>query len=188
MTQKFEPGESVIANLSSVVTRITPNGRVRVKLNESGYLVDCDTTRLERYTERRRITSVDQIREGATYDLAGAKLSADRHQTLNPAGGGDVGRIPRSIVWILLKAGAVITEVAPPPEPEYVEPEWQPGDWAEDECGEQYVFGPQSAGDSTPWFRALVGERRWFGRDEIKTKDGKRVSKLTLTYRHGVTS
>lgn len=134
--------------------------------------------------EPRRITSADQIRTGATYDVAGAKLIGQaedelRWPTLQDVDGKPilVGGDRCQLEW-LLAAGAVITEVAPPPEPAYVEPEWQPGDWAISN-GRRYLYAPAHDGDNFPWFSGAADH--WISRDAI---DGP----LSLYYRHGQAS
>lgn len=133
----------------------------------------------------RRITSTNQIRKGATYDLGGARFAVGEVGELFVNGG---WALARSDIGQLLRAGAVITEVAPPPEPG-----WKPGDWVKDEQGYTYFYLPDSDGDTYPFKSEYVrrdelgGDKNWFRRDEIKNPDGSK-SALHLHYRHGAKS
>jgi hypothetical protein len=128
----------------------------------------------------RRITSIDEIRVGATYDLAGALLVADEDRELAI---GNEYVFTKNDIRQLIAAGAAITEVSPAPGSQ-LEPVWQPGDWVKDERGRTYFYLPESIWDDAQ-FRAdrsqpdeCGSEQTWFHRADIK-------GPLRLHYRHG---
>lgn len=137
---------------------------------------------LELLAEPRRITSVDEIRTGAIYDLGGAQLTGQALEGIwNPhlrnADGNSV--LDHFALERLFEAGVVVTELVPP-EPET---EWQPGDWvrdADDPQGAWYVFAPDSADEPHPhhWMAQKGG---FYQRKELPAR-------LTLAYRHEVES
>lgn len=79
---------------------------------------------------------------------------------------------PGAGVHVLLDEGCVTALVTPRTvtlieRPAPIEPDWQPGDVAQDENGTRYVYGSGTVGAATrPWLR-IVPSPMWVRRDEI---------------------
>lgn len=177
---KFEHGDQAWWNSFDTRNEFGREGRVAfpgpeltcIDWDGGGHSCSVDLKDLSRVAPTR-VTSADQIRDGARYELGGMKFKGDRGHLIGES-------LPHGFhAWAvaeLLNAGAVITEIALPPEPE-----WRAGDWIEDAVDRLFFYAPNRPNDPAP-FRPLYpkdeDEYDFFPRAGMK-------GPLKLHYRHG---